>query len=303
MILEFGERLMPVEKEEWLLERKPAVFLANSKKARETLKLAGIVYDGEIQTAKVGFCKLETQQECLAGSFCIPKLLDVLGSRYQILFFVNQSNIVLLDDTDFSIRLIRRIQIRKNHQGECKERFIYNYITEFMSRDLELLGQYEQKLLDMEEDVIQGKLTNFQNELMPIRRELLVLRSYYDEIMDMGTELEDNENYFFRKKRLKYFGIITNRADRLRGKTVHLLEYAQQVRDSYQAVIDAKQNSNMQFLTVISTIFFPLTLITGWYGMNFKDMPELDNGYPGVVILSVVVILVCILIFKKKNIF
>ena len=42
-----------------------------------------------------------------------------------------------------------------------------------MSRDLELLGQYEQKLLDMEEDVIQGKLTNFQNELMPIRRELL----------------------------------------------------------------------------------------------------------------------------------
>ena len=39
------------------------------------------------------------------------------------------------------------------------------------------------------------------------------------------------------------------------------------------------------------------------YGMNFKDMPELDNGYPGVVILSVVVILVCILIFKKKNIF
>ena len=84
---------------------------------------------------------------------------------------------------------------------------------------------------------------------------------------------------------------------------MHLLEYAQQVKDAYQAQIDAKQNSNMQFLTVISTIFFPLTLITGWYGMNFKDMPELDNGYPGVVILSVVVILVCILIFKKKNIF
>ena len=59
----------------------------------------------------------------------------------------------------------------------------------------------------------------------------------------------------------------------------------------------------MQFLTVISTIFFPLTLITGWYGMNFKDMPELENGYPWVVFLSVAVIVICILIFKKKNIF
>ena len=72
MILEFGERLMPVEKEEWLLERKPAVFLANSKKARETLKLAGIVYDGEIQTAKV----LSLHG---GGSTCRPRLTPAAG--------------------------------------------------------------------------------------------------------------------------------------------------------------------------------------------------------------------------------
>ena len=65
------------------------------------------------------------------------------------------------------------------------------------------------------------------------------------------------------------------------GRTIHLLDYAQQVKDAYQAQIDAKQNSNMQFLTVISTIFFPLTLITGWYGMNFQNMPELANGLSG----------------------
>ena len=58
----------------------------------------------------------------------------------------------------------------------------------------------------------------------------------------------------------------------------------------------------MQFLTVISTIFFPLTLITGWFGMNFKDMPGLENGYPLIVALSIVVIIVCLIIFKKKHI-
>ena len=61
------------------------------------------------------------------------------------------------------------------------------------------------------------------------------------------------------------------------------------------------QNKNMQFLTVVSTIFFPLTLITGWYGMNFQNMPELKHGYPGVILLSLIVVAVCIIFFKKKK--
>ena len=155
-----------------------------------------------------------------------------------------------------------RIRQNRTKQGETREHFIYNFIGQFMSRDVETLGRYEKLIMDMEE----------------------------------------NENGFFTKKRLKYFGIIADRADRLMGRTAHLLEYAKQVQDAYQAQVDAQQNRNMQFLTVISTIFFPLTLITGWYGMNFKNMPELENGYPGVVFLSLVVIAGCIFIFKKKKI-
>lgn len=302
MIWKLGERLEAMEPEEWIKTRPPAVFLTDSKKARQDLEMAGIQYESEIQTSKIGFCKLETQQECLAGTLCIPRLLDVLGSRYRIYFFIDQDQVVLVDDDDFSMRLIRRIQRKKTHQGETKERFIYNFIAEFMSRDQEILMRYEKILMHMEEEVMQGKIESFQRELMPIRRKLLTLRGYYDEMMDMGAELEENENGFFTKKQLKYFGILSNRADRLMGRTAHLLEYAQQVRDLYQAQVDAKQNSNMQFLTVLSTVFFPLTLITGWYGMNFKNMPELKSGYPGVIILSLVVIIICFLIFKKKKI-
>ena len=58
----------------------------------------------------------------------------------------------------------------------------------------------------------------------------------------------------------------------------------------------------MEFLTMISTIFFPLTLITGWYGMNF-DMPELnwEYGYPVVIVLAVVIVAVLIRYFKRKK--
>lgn len=302
MIFRFGEQLISMEMEDWEADQVPAVFVTDSRHADEILAKAGILYENEIQISKIGFCRLENQQDCVVGTLCIPRLLDVLGSRYRMYFFVNRSNVVIVDDENFSLRLIRRIQQKRTHQGETKERFLYNFIAEFMSRDQEMLVAYERKLLNMEEEITRDHTTNFQSKLMPIRRELLNLRSYYDEMMDLSRELEENENGFFLKKQLKYFGTLTDRADRLMSKTGHLLEYAQQVKEAYQAQIGARQNSNMQFLTVISTIFFPLTLITGWFGMNFQNMPGLKDGYPWVVALSVVVIVGCIIIFKRKHI-
>ena len=303
LILALGEVLEKIEEEQVLEEERPAVIITDFKHAGEAMGLAGMLYEGELNLSPkdIGFCKLEAQQECLSGSLCIPKLLDVRGSRYRMLFFINQKHIVIVDDDDFARRLIVRIRRSKINQGDTREHFLYNFIGQFMSRDLELLGRYERRIMHMEENVADGKTEGFQNEIGPIRRELLTLRGYYDELMDMGKDLEENENGFFARKQLKYFGTIADRADRLMGRTAYLLEYAQQVRDAYQTQADAVQNKNMQFLTVVSTIFFPLTLITGWYGMNFQNMPELRQGYPGVILLSLVVVAGCILFFKKKH--
>ena len=120
-------------------------------------------------------------------------------------------------------------------------------------------------------------------------------------MVDFAKNLEENENGYFRKKQISYFDTIEDRADRLMNKTAQLLEYAEQVKDAYQSRLDARQNRSMQFLTIISTIFLPLTLITSWYGMNFQNMPELQNGYPAVIFLSVLVIILCIWIFKIKK--
>lgn len=278
-------------------------ILTNSRHIARLLEENGIIYEGEIELNKIGFCKIEAQQGCLTGSFCIPKLLDLQGSRYRILFFITRDKVVLVDDDEFSKRLVARINRRKNTRYKTKEIFLFNYIAEFINRDLEQLVQLEKRLMKLEEAVHDGHIDNFQSNITAIRRDLLVLRGYYDEIMDVGKALEENENRYFARKHLKYFGTISDRAERLMNKTSHLLEYAGQVNDAYQAKVDAKQNSNMQFLTIISTVFFPLTLITGWYGMNFQNMPELENGYPGVIILSILVIVVCIIIFKIKKIF
>lgn len=277
--------------------------ITDSRNAARVLEENGIVYDGEIELETIGFCKVEAQQDCLTGSFCIPKLLDIQGSRFRILFFITYDKVVLVDDDGFSKRLVARISRRKSNQYKTKEIFLFNFIAEFINRDLELLVQYEKRLMELEETIHSDHTDYFQSSIMKIRRDLLILRGYYDEIMDVGKALEENENRYFAKKQLKYFGTISDRAERLMNKTSHLLEYAGQVNDAYQAKVDAKQNSNMQFLTIISTVFFPLTLITGWYGMNFQNMPELENGYPGVIILSLIVVITCIVVFRIKKIF
>lgn len=162
-----------------------------------------------------------------------------------------------------------RISHRKSNQYKTKEVFLFHYIAEFINRDPEYLIQFEKRLMELEEMIHNGHTDNFQSNIMAIRRDLLILRGYYDEIMDVGKALEENENRYFAKKHLKYFGTISDRAERLMNKTSHLLEYAGQVNDAYQAKVDAKQNTDLEWkvLGVIQGKNEVLTLPS-----NFKEL-------------------------------
>jgi len=87
---------------------------------------------------------------------------------------------------------------------------------------------------------------------------------------------------------------------------VHLLrENVLQIRELYQSIQDARQNKIMAVITIVTTIFLPLTLITGWYGMNFVYMPELQwrYGYFAVIMISLIIVIAEIIYFKKKKFF
>ena len=75
------------------------------------------------------------------------------------------------------------------------------------------------------------------------------------------------------------------------------------MREACQTQIDIEQNKLMKYFTVIATIFLPLNLIAGWYGMNFRNMPELGwrFGYLGVFVISAAIAAILILWFRKKK--
>lgn len=297
-----GETDLSIATEQKNKKELRTVFVSTMDTAEQALELAGISYEGEISLEDIEFCKVETQQKCLCGNLNIPKLGDPLGTRFRMLFFANRKNIVILDNEGFAEVVIQRIITSRTKPGQSREKFLYNFCVKFMDQDLENLRRYGQTIMRLEEEINEEELEGVTDKIAQLRKELLVLREYYDELHDFGKQLEENENMFFSGKNLEYFGIVSDRADRLMGRTMYLLDYISQVRENYQGKMAEKQNSNMEFLTIISTIFFPLTLITGWYGMNFQNMPELAKGYPGVIVLSLAVIGGIIYIFKKRNI-
>jgi magnesium transporter len=73
--------------------------------------------------------------------------------------------------------------------------------------------------------------------------------------------------------------------------------------DMYLSSVSYRLNEVMKVLTIIATIFMPLTFIAGVYGMNFRHMPELDwrYGYPSVLVLMAAIFAVMVFYFKRKK--
>ena len=75
------------------------------------------------------------------------------------------------------------------------------------------------------------------------------------------------------------------------------------LREAYQSQLSIRQNDLMKVFTVVTAVFLPLTLLTGWYGMNFASMPELRwrYGYPAVILLGAVIVGVLLYWFRRKK--
>ena len=182
------------------------------------------------------------------------------------------------------------------------ERFIYDFLEEIISSDLNILEKYEKKLSDMDKDINNKIEVDFES-INVIRDHLRVLRIHYDRLIDLATELEENENDFFEEENIRYFTLFSKRVRRLFDLSTALIDYTSQIRVDFEANLTDKQNHIMTILTVVTTIFSPLTLITGWYGMNFKHMPELDSvyAYPAIIIISLLIAIFSLLFFKHKK--
>ncbi len=213
--------------------------------------------------------------------------------------------IVIIEDADGSISLkLEEALERLNLSKVTLERVIYGFLERLICNDHTLLEKIECDITHQEDLINENKVEKgFNNTITSLRKKLLLLHNYFEQLITFGEEIQENGNDLFEEENLRYFKIFTDRVTRLSDNTRMLREYIAQVKESYQSQMDYNLNNTMKLFTVVTTIFLPLTLIVGWYGMNFENMPELawEFGYPSVILGSIIVVIVCILFFKKKK--
>ncbi len=247
--------------------------------------------------------KAEVNYDSLTGSFQIPDRGDLREKDYRFAFALDEKGVVFIDDSGKAAEMIEAIRRAKRWREPSLERFLYDFLEQIVSGDLSLMERYESELNGIEEKILsvqdESELVRV-NEIRGDVRELLI---HYEQIIDLTQELEENENGFFDEDRLRYIHLFMNLMLRRYDSAVSLREYTMQVRDLYTAQMDAHLNKTMTLLTVVATIFMPLTLIAGWYGMNFKYMPEFGwkLGYPVVIAVSILIVIFCLVLFKKKK--
>ncbi len=304
MYYQIRETLVSCDLDEIRSRKYPYVAIVPWNKFQEnnsSIFQMGIDVDMEI--ANPGMTKIQVNYDSLTGSFVIPNLANQEAEAHTFNFAIDERGIVFINDDGTAQQIIDRVRVSKKWKNPSLERFIYDFLEGLVTDDFHLLERYEKEMDHMEDIVLAGDLDDVMERLSDIRSCILDLRTYYEQLVGVAEELEENENNFFATENLRFFRLFRERVERLQNMVALLRDHTMQVRDLYNAQMDAKQNKKMNYLTIVATIFTPLTLITSWYGMNFKYMPELDEplAYPIIIVVCASILAGSIFFFNRHK--
>ncbi|MBE5958274.1 MAG: magnesium transporter CorA [Lachnospiraceae bacterium] len=297
-----NEKLHKTNFDELKKTKKQYVAVITSKEWRANKDSFDMGIDIETETKGIYSTKAEVNYDSLTGTFCIPDR-EEMSKTHEFYFALDEKGIVFIDDSDVAGKIVESIRHTKKWRLPSLERFIYDFLEYIVKDDREMIEKIDKELDIMEDGIVTGAEELVSDRVNDIRTEIRDLRGHYEELLDFSQELEENENNFFKQDNLRYFKLFSRRIERLKDATIGVSDHALQIRDIYKAHLDIKQNRIMTVLTIVTTVFMPLTVIAGWYGMNFQYMPELTAkwGYPIVIIISVLIVTVSLLYFKIKK--
>ena len=188
-------------------------------------------------------------------------------------------------------------------QSMTLEKLLFAFLDALIARDITMLESSGREVSQLEALVLKDEAgKGFNLTLLELKNRLLSAHNYYEQLLDITEAAEENENEVFDPEST-YISNMGKKLVRLREDVDSLSNAVVHLQDAYSAYLDMKLNQTMKLFTVITSIFFPLTIIVGWYGMNFQSMPEFawKYGYLYVILLSVFVVAAFVLLGKRKK--
>jgi magnesium transporter len=199
-----------------------------------------------------------------------------------------------------------RAKLRNNVGGVRKKQadyLIYALLEAVIDSYFIILEDVGEEVEDLQDEMLENPSVRLLKQVRDLKRSARFLRRSVWPLREVLSELEradsplinDANNLFFR---------------RAYEHTIQVMDIAESARDVLSDMLDIylssvsnRLNQVMKTLTIITTIFMPLSFIAGLYGMNFHFMPELGwrFGYPLILAVMVVIVMIMLVFFRRKE--
>lgn len=257
-------------------------------------------------------------EDCLNEEEQRPKL-ELYDSHYFIVInsirfddeeiFLRALNIFLFKHAIITVTRQKINEIRAikpvlwEEEVNAPDRFVYHLVDLVLDNYFIVGDRIEAKIERLEEDILMHTKKSHLNEIIGLRGEILWLKKMLVPQRDLIWSLSKKELRLIDRELQKYFGDIHENAVKITEEFETFRDLMGNLREAYQSSLSNRTNEIMRIFTALTTIFMPMTIITGIYGMNFDNMPETHwlHGYYAVLAVIFGVGLSMFWFFKKKN--
>lgn len=220
----------------------------------------------------------------------------ILGSNYVISFQESEG------DVFNSIR--ERIRSNKGRLRKMGPDYLaYCLIDAIVDGYFAILENYGERIEDIEDTVVANPTPETLHSIHSLKGEMIFLRKSVWPLREVINRLERWESPLVSKSLDIYLRDVYDHTIQIIDAIETFRDMLSGMLDIYLSSISNRMNEVMKVLTIIATIFIPLTLITGIYGMNFKFMPELEHpwGYPMAYLIMFAISILMLAYFRRKK--
>ena len=182
---------------------------------------------------------------------------------------------------------------------------MYAIIDAVVDNYFAVIEAFGEKTEELEATLFQGDSTESDtpNQIQQLKQEILKIRRSILPLREVINRLEKNESSIVEPKTYSYLRDLYDHIIQVSESVDLYREMIWSLMDMHMTIISNKMNEVMKVLTIIATIFIPLTFIAGIYGMNFEYIPELDYRYSYFILwgIMILVFLLMLIYFRRKK--
>jgi len=195
----------------------------------------------------------------------------------------------------------------RNNKGRIRKMgadyLAYALIDAIVDNYFMILEKLGETIEEIEEKLVTKPTSETLHTLHDLKREMVFLRKSVWPLREVINRLERSESSLINKSTHVYLRDVYDHTIQVIDAVETFRDMLSGMLDIYLSSVSNRMNEVMKVLTIIATIFIPLTFIAGIYGMNFRYMPELEQAwsYPAILILMLIIAIVMLIHFRRKK--